>query len=82
MGELFGDFADLGGGFAGGEDHFGMAAAQRAVVVEGGKRKLLKREGSEAGEGVGDGETAVGDVGKEILQLGRAHSGILGPGKE
>jgi len=53
-GEALGDFADLLGGFAGAEDGFGVAAAQGAVVVEGGEGKLLEGEGAEAGKGVFD----------------------------
>jgi len=80
-GEFFGDFADLDGGFAGAEDGFGMAAAEGAVVVEGGEGEVLERQTAEAGEGVGDGELAVGDVGEEVMELGRIHNWILAWGE-
>ena len=53
-GEFLGDLEELIGGFAGAEDDFGVAAAQGAVVIEGGEGKLLEGEGAEAGEGVLD----------------------------
>ena len=55
VGKALGDLADLFGGFAGAEDGFGVAAAQGAVVVEGGEGEVLEGEGAEAGEGVRDG---------------------------
>src|SRR5437899_2059632 len=76
-GQVFGNFADLVGGFAAAEDDLRMAAAQGAVVVEGGKGKLLEGEGAESGEGVRDRGFAFGDVGEEGFELIGGHRGIL-----
>ena len=54
-----------------------MAAAQGAVVVEGGEGKLLKGEGAEAGEGFGDGKFAFGDVREKKLEFVGVHDAIL-----
>ena len=80
-GEFFGDLTDLVGGFAGAEDDLRMTAAQGAMVVEGGKGKLLKGKRAEAGEGFGNRGFAFGDVGEEGFELIGGHRGILAWGE-
>jgi hypothetical protein len=45
---------DLRGGFAGGEDDFRHAGAERAVVVKLGEAEVFEREIAKTVEGLGD----------------------------
>ena len=56
-----GNFANLLSRFARAVDDLGMPAAQRPVMVECGKRQVFKRERSQAGEGLGNGDFAIRD---------------------
>jgi hypothetical protein len=61
------DGGDLGGGFSGGEDDFGHAGAQGAVVIELGEAHVFKGEVFEACEGSIDGGAALADFVEECF---------------
>jgi hypothetical protein len=67
-GEAGEDVRYLAGRFALGKDHFGHALAEGAVVVELGETEVLKRQVTEALDGVVGGETLFSNLLEEMAK--------------
>ena len=64
-------------GLAGGEDNFGEAGAQAAMVVDAGVADVLERQGRKALSGGFGGNGAAFDLGEEFEKGGRGHDASL-----
>jgi hypothetical protein len=73
------DLRNLSGGFAGGEDNFWHAGAERSMMIDFGKAKVFEGKIAETIEGVSDGRAALADFIKQRLNALAIHQNLPSP---
>ena len=74
LGEAGEDSGDLAGSFAQGEDHFGNALAQGAMVVDFGKAEVLERHVAQSLNGCVGGDSLLSDFVEEFAKSLGVHN--------